>query len=62
MSKFYVTKTVYLGQEVEAETEEQAIEIAQRLNYINWDFNDEDEPEVEEDNDDDCSSGGYPGY
>jgi len=49
MPKFYVTKAVYLSLEVEAELEEDAVKIAQDIDYTEWDVDDEDEPVAETD-------------
>jgi hypothetical protein len=48
MTKYTVTTAVYLYTEVEAESKQQAIEIAEDTDWTTWDFLDQDDLEASE--------------
>ena len=46
MATFLVSKAVYLSVQVEAESEEQALEVADAIDWQEWNWNDQDAPEA----------------
>jgi hypothetical protein len=48
MATYRVTSVVYLYTEVEADSEEQAIEIAEDTDWKTWEFNSQDDLEASE--------------